>query len=469
MAPTARFSYLPTTVYVGTRITLTNQSSPGTDANGAVVPITSTQWTLPDGSQPTGSSPTYTFPTAGSFTISLTVTDQNGQTNTASQTVTVTDPVTTGEGKWIKVLTPDYDSAESGEQQSYLRLGAIPTGQQGSELGAFESNGNEKAASKLAGANRHGWYSYTSGNRLDVTDGDREVWIGGSNRFSIQSGGLGVFDAEPIYGLYFRSTDPDDSNAAWRKTEWGRQKSDSYWFGDTESWFGGFSFGAFVGLQGSMMLGGNISMSAAVSLSASVGASMSFAKSWNISQTDESSYVVAEDAKTKARNKIVMRVKSSDFDSGTWGNRVTTGLMAIGVGATVIGGVASLTSGMVQASNEVSENGKPDGTTTGFAIGGAALALAGVLAMSGVLAYKVIRDRLSKTTDDAWLQMDKNKKIWLGNSKGEIYIAPDGKIWLGEEEAFGAQLKIDPVAKQVTTQGGNFTFNFNSGALTISP
>ena len=85
--PTASFTVTPTQPIAGQAVTLTSTS---TDAAAA---ITQTQWSI-DGAAPVSGAPTLTktFASAGSHTVSLTVTDADGATSTTAGTVDVLAP-----------------------------------------------------------------------------------------------------------------------------------------------------------------------------------------------------------------------------------------------------------------------------------------------------------------------------------------------------------------------------------------
>ena len=70
----------------GATFTFTNNA---TDSDGSIV---SYDWDFGDGSTATGASPSHTFSAAGTFTVTLLVTDDGGETAKATKTVTITAP-----------------------------------------------------------------------------------------------------------------------------------------------------------------------------------------------------------------------------------------------------------------------------------------------------------------------------------------------------------------------------------------
>src|SRR4029077_20963569 len=71
--PTAQFSGSPTSGQTPLTVQFTDQSTAGS------APITSWQWTFGDGGTSTARSPSHTYPNAGSYSVSLTVTTSAGQ------------------------------------------------------------------------------------------------------------------------------------------------------------------------------------------------------------------------------------------------------------------------------------------------------------------------------------------------------------------------------------------------------
>jgi len=82
VAPTASFTHACTDL----DCTFTDES---TDSDGT---IASWSWTFGDGATSVGQNPTHTYGAGGTYTVGLTVTDNDGATDTASQDVTVTAP-----------------------------------------------------------------------------------------------------------------------------------------------------------------------------------------------------------------------------------------------------------------------------------------------------------------------------------------------------------------------------------------
>ena len=83
VAPVANFDFTPGLPRVGDVVQFTDNS---TDTGGS---IASWAWVFGDGKVSEGTNPTNTYQTAGSFEVSLTVTDNLGVTNTKTKTVTI--------------------------------------------------------------------------------------------------------------------------------------------------------------------------------------------------------------------------------------------------------------------------------------------------------------------------------------------------------------------------------------------
>lgn len=86
--PNAKFTYSPSNPNAATTVQFTDQS---TDTDGT---ITSWSWSFGDGGTSAVQNPTNQYLTAGTYTVSLTVTDNRGGMSSSSQTVTVTNSPT---------------------------------------------------------------------------------------------------------------------------------------------------------------------------------------------------------------------------------------------------------------------------------------------------------------------------------------------------------------------------------------
>ena len=170
----ADFTFSPSAPAVGKTVSFTDQStSDGT--------ITARDWDFGDGTTGTGATPTHTYDATGDYQVELTVTDDEGVTSTATQTLTV------GDG-----LIP-FDTFEDGlrEGEYFTFSGA------GGSIGLAESNdvptessGSTAIAATISGSGGGGFAGFGKG-----VDSDTDVQ-------SIDIGGLG---SEPYFTMYIQS------------------------------------------------------------------------------------------------------------------------------------------------------------------------------------------------------------------------------------------------------------------------
>ena len=88
--PVASFTFTPTVVTVGQAVSF--DASASYDPDGEIVRY---DWDFGDGTTATGAIVTHTYTIAGDYLVSLTVTDNQGATNTVTRTVTVSEAVIT--------------------------------------------------------------------------------------------------------------------------------------------------------------------------------------------------------------------------------------------------------------------------------------------------------------------------------------------------------------------------------------
>ncbi|WP_336023213.1 PKD domain-containing protein [Halobellus salinisoli] len=101
--PTAAFSSSPADPETGETVTF--DASASTDSDGS---IASYEWDFGDGETATGETATNAYDSAGDYTVELTVTDDDGATDTVTETVTVSEPSEPEPGLSTAVsLSPD--------------------------------------------------------------------------------------------------------------------------------------------------------------------------------------------------------------------------------------------------------------------------------------------------------------------------------------------------------------------------
>ncbi len=162
-APTAAFSYLPAVPMISEWVRFDGTSS--TDSDGT---ISSYQWSFGDGSAPVSGPVVYhQFASAGSYSVSLTVTDNDGATGTTSQSVSIG----TAQQPPVAVFTFSPASPLVGQSVSFDASSSYdPDGVIVSYRWDLDGNGTDDAFTPTVNA------TYNSSGvamvRLTVTDND---------------------------------------------------------------------------------------------------------------------------------------------------------------------------------------------------------------------------------------------------------------------------------------------------------
>jgi flagellin-like protein len=107
-APIASFTFAPSTIAIGQTVTFTDASIARSGS------LSQWSWNFGSGASPATSNiqnpPAVSYSTAGSYTVSLTVTDSNAKTSITTQTLTVNSPTPTGAVELI-ISTPSSATA----------------------------------------------------------------------------------------------------------------------------------------------------------------------------------------------------------------------------------------------------------------------------------------------------------------------------------------------------------------------
>lgn len=88
-SPTASFTAYPTSGVAPLEVSFNASNS--SDSDGTIV---SYQWDFKDGNTGNGLTINHTFSSTGSYNVGLTITDDEGATDSTTKTITVTDPIT---------------------------------------------------------------------------------------------------------------------------------------------------------------------------------------------------------------------------------------------------------------------------------------------------------------------------------------------------------------------------------------
>jgi len=284
-----------------------------------------------------------------------------------------------------------------------------------------------------------GVLDYTDGNRTEVTLHNREVSIGGKSRISIGAGGLGVWDAGSAWVNNMRQVGQIGSVGLWRHTVVEHTSSDSYQFGDTESFFAGFTFSGMIGLSTSAYVGGNLGLSIAANVNVGLSANVDINYSSNYEFSGGGSWRQTKKEETTASQKITLQVNPTTGVSYKAGK-----VAAVAAGAAVVTGVAAT------AAAGVDDSASDDSASTWGSRIGIGLA-------TGIWAGSLMAARASKSKvapPSSKIELSNNKIVLSAGpaATSNIEITPDG-IKLSASPTCSIELKS--TGEIITKSGTN--------------
>jgi type VI secretion system VgrG family protein len=224
-------------------------------------------------------------------------------------------------GKRFNIGVPDYRNSagtteDTTNQDSYLRLGKTADWEfQNADLDGFggqDIDGNEDA--KGGKESLDGWFDYTDGNHVSITKGKRtDVVTGGDYSRIITQGGLKTNDPSPVQLDYFREVD----NYGWRRTTAAFLSSDTYTYGDSEEFFGGYKFDGMLGMSASAFVGGTLSVSASLDVDIQAAQTYTIGYENAFEVVDGNKYSFAQEDSLEASKKIEIYVEGNATPSVT--------------------------------------------------------------------------------------------------------------------------------------------------------
>ena len=151
---------LPTSSFTSSCSTMTCSfdGTKSVDSDGTIVGYA---WTFGDGSTATGSKVSHTYAVAGTYPVTLTVTDDRSGTDTASGAVAPTiaaTPSSYASDSFTRTVSSGWGAASSGGNWSSPNAGALSV-----------SNGTAVVSANSAGASGYGYLSGVSANDADTT------------------------------------------------------------------------------------------------------------------------------------------------------------------------------------------------------------------------------------------------------------------------------------------------------------
>ncbi len=215
VSPTASFTYSPSTPNVDEIISFTDQSS---DYRSGVA---SWSWSFGDGTTSTQRNPTYSYTSAGSYQVTLTVTDSAGLTDSITKTVTVSEGEVVNQPPTAN-FTYSPSSPQANETISFTDQSSDPDGSVVSWSWAFGDGSTSTLQNPTHSYGVDGSYNVT----LTVTDNGgatdsitKTITVGEIVTNQPPTASFTYFPSTPrVNGLISftdQSTDPDGQIVSW--------------------------------------------------------------------------------------------------------------------------------------------------------------------------------------------------------------------------------------------------------------
>jgi type VI secretion system VgrG family protein len=198
-------------------------------------------------------------------------------------------------GKDIKETDANFQiGVPYGVKNSYLRMGskanaelfAVPASATGPDTYLINDILNTSNHPWKTAGKDWGWVDFTDDSKASIMLGDSltytmgkriDVIDGGDYDLIISSGDLETANAGYMAKSTYRKVGTFADQPVWRKTVVDHTCSDSYSYGDSESFFAGFTFEGFAGLATEVKVGGSFSATVGLSVEAYAGSKVSCA------------------------------------------------------------------------------------------------------------------------------------------------------------------------------------------------
>ena len=165
--PTPIFNFTPSKIFVNQRVTFNASLSYDLDGN-----ITNYEWEFGDGTNGTGEIITHSYSLAGVYMVNLTVTDDDGATNSTSKTITVSPLVTgfdtgTPSNPYPSIAGTHTGTITPNRTITVNKLYTYPcagTGGHTESIELYDENGNLIASGNWNGYQQGDWHNITFDN-----------------------------------------------------------------------------------------------------------------------------------------------------------------------------------------------------------------------------------------------------------------------------------------------------------------